>query len=945
MQNSKKQTLLLGLLLFAIAFTGFGQEDQNGSDSTGIFDRKEFLNKETISLYGKPISKRNSTYSTSEVYSEDLRSINTPSIGNPLPGKLAGLNVSQTGGTPGGSDFPSLQIRGIQTFLSGAAGITVLVDGFETDWNTLHPDEIESVHVLKDAAALALYGLSGANGILYIKTKTGQSRDYAKITFNSRLSVQQPTLLPEFLDYGNFAEMYNIAMVSDGKDISNGYFPTQEVVDYYKNGTYPYLYPNVNWYDQVLKPSTFTQDYSLSINGGEERASYNVMLGYQNTPGLYDGTDGKSNSNFVHNKYMSRINLDFEVTDWLRAAVKTRGTILSTRQPNVGEGVVWRSMGSFLPYEIKTPSGEWGGKEGYRANPVAQILQQGHRTENARTIDADVKVTADIKAIEGLSVFGQVVFSNYYFWNYNKTRGMSYQELFPRTDTLGLYTSVIKGDIDQNFSFSQASGSQLNRFNGLGGVEFNREIGPGVLYASAMYHRTLLRTEYASNNVPYAQINFMGRINYNLRNTYIAEFGYSYSGSDNYAPDNRFGFFPTISGAWVLSNEDFLAGNSAINFLKLRASYGMIGNNRIGNLERFPYFEYYGSPQGAHRIGNGLTTSSGTFERFAYPNFDATWEKAYKTNIGFDAQVFNHLSVSADYFMETREDIFVDPSNYLSVLIGSRYNYLNLGSAKSNGAELELMYHNKSGSLSYFALTRLSYVKTEIIDMKESPRAEDYLYRRGNPINQPFVLEAIGFFADQTDIDNSPFQTFGAVRPGDIKYKDQNDDGFIDGNDVIAVGNTGYPDLIYAFETGFSYRGFDFSVFLQGVTGRTISLLNANIAPLLNDVMPVQWVKDNYWTPERGNDALFPRLTTESNDNNYRASTLWQRDGSYLRVKNIELGYSISQLGKTSLRISLNAVNPFTFSKISEINVDPEINDMFSYPLMKSYNLGFSLVF
>jgi TonB-linked SusC/RagA family outer membrane protein len=946
MQNFKKQTLLIGLVLFAAIANSFGQLAQNGSDSAGIFDRKEFLDQESISLYGKPVSKKYSTTATSSVFTEDLRSINTPSLGNTLPGRLPGLMVSQTGGAPGNSDNPWLQIRGIQTFLDGAAGITVLVDGFETDWNTLHPDEIESITVLKDAAALALYGISGANGIVYIKTKTGQARDKARIIFNSRMSYQQPTVLPKFLNSGDFAEMYNIAMASDGKDIANGYFPLDTIVDFYKNGTYPYLYPDVNWYDQILKPGAFAQDYTIGINGGEERANYNVMLGYSNTPGLYDGTDGKNNSNWLYSKYMSRINLDFEINDWLRAAVKTRGSIISSKQPNTSESGTWRSIGSFLPYDVKTPTGNWGGKEGYRTNPVAQIIQQGFRIENARTIDADIKVTADIVAVKGLSAFGQVVFSNNYYWNYNKTRGLSYEELFPRVDTFGLYTSLIKGDIDQNFSYAQVSGTQWNRFNGLGGLEFTREIGNGVLYASAIYNRTLYRTEYASNNVPYAKINFMGRVNYNHQNKYIGEFGYSYSGSDNYAPGKRFGFFPSISGAWVLSNEDFMANASFINFLKIRASYGMLGNNRIGDLERFPYFEYYGSPQGSHRVGNLLSTSIGSFERSAYPNADATWEKAFKTNIGVETQLFNGLSLSADYFTETREDIFVDPSNYLSVLIGSRYNYLNLGSAKNHGAEVQLMYSKTSNKLSYYVSTSLSYVKTEIIDSKEPPRAEEYLYRRGNPINQPFVLEAIGFFEDDTDILNSPFQTFGAVQPGDIKYKDQNDDGFIDNNDVIPVGNPIYPSLMYAVDLGLSYGNFDFSVFLQGVGGRTISLLNGNqIVPFLNDAMPVQWVKDNYWTPERGNDAQFPRLTTESNDNNYRASTLWQRDGSYVRVKNIELGYTIPGKGITNFRIYLNAVNPLTFDKISEIEVDPEVNNMFTYPMMKSYNLGINLVF
>lgn len=943
MQNIKKQIFLIGLLLFSFIFKGTAQQSQNESDTSGFFDYKNFLNLDEISLYGKTKPKKLSTASISTVQSADFRSINSPMLASNLAGRLPGLMVSQGSGSPG-RNAPWLQIRGVQTFLDGAAGITVLVDGFETDYNTVHPDEIESISVLKDAASLSLYGVSGANGILYIKTRRGQSTT-PKVTFNSRVSFQQPTVMPEFLGNADFAELYNIAMVSDGKDIANGYFPTQTIVDNYKNGTFPILYPSVNWYDEILKPSAIAQDYTLSIRGGEDKTNYFVMLGYSNTPGLYSGTDGTNNSNWVNSRYMSRINLDFEITDWLRASLNTRGTMQDAKQPNADQNTLWRSMGSFMPFNVKTPSGNWGGTEGYRTNPVAQLIQQGYLIEKSRTIDADLKVVADIKGIKGLSIFGQVAFSNYYFWEYRKTRGMAYEELFP-IDALGNYTSTIKGNTNLNYSYAQTDGTQWNRYTWQTGAEFQRKIGEGTLYASAIYSQELYKTDYSGNNVPFAKVNMMGRVNYSYKDKYIAEFGYSYAGSDNYAPGKRKGFFPAISGAWILSNESFLSGSDMINFLKVRASYGLTGNNRIGSLDRFPFYEYYSSAMGSYRIGNTLGTAAGTFEKTSYPNKDATWEKAYKANFGVDATILKNLSISADYFFENREDILVDPSDNISFLIGSRYTYINEGSAKNNGAEVQLTYSKTGGELSYYASAGMSYVHTEIIDSKEPPRAEDYLYRKGHPIDQPFVLEAIGFFADQADIDASPFQTFGTVKPGDIKYKDQNNDGFIDNNDVKAFGNPSYPTTMYSFDAGLEYIGFDLSVFLQGVTGRTISLLSNNqVVPFLNDALPVQWVKDNYWTTERGDNAEFPRLTTESNDNNYRSSTLWQRDGSYFRIKNIELGYTFSGLQKIGLRVYCNAVNILTLDKIDEINIDPEINNMFAYPMMKSYNIGFKLVF
>lgn len=945
MQNFKKQTFFTGLLLFSILFTGRAQTDQIKSDSAGIDTKKSLLNQNVISLYGNTVNKRVSTTSVSVVQGSEIRSMNTPVLGNALAGKLTGLSVELGSGSPG-TETPSLQIRGLQTFLSQAGGIIVMVDGFETNWGSLHPDEIESIQVLKDAASLALYGNAGANGILYIKTKRGLNTEGTRITFNSRVSVQQPTMIPKFITNGDYAELYNVAIVSDGKSIADGRFPSQDIVDYYKNGTYPILYPEVDWYKEILKSSAIAQDYTLTLDGKTDNANYFIMLGYAGYPGLYANTDGDKNSNWNNNRYMTRINMDVKITNWLRASLNTRGTIINTRQPNVGEATIWRSMGSFLPFAVKSPSGLWGGSEGSLTNPVAQIQQQGYNIDFSRYLDTDLKMVADIPLVKGLSAFAHVSFSDYYYWDYIKTRGLSYQEIFPRTDTIGLYTTLIKGNTDRNFTYSQPSGTQWNRNNWITGLEFNRIFGKSVVHLSTMYSRSLLTTTFDASNVPYARINLMGRANYNYNGKYIGEFGYSYSGSDNYSPGKRFGFFPAISGAWVISKENFFPVTESVDFLKIRASYGMVGNNNIGSLERFPYFEYYTSPNGSYRTGNNLGTNQATFEIAAYPNENSTWEKAYKTNIGVDAQLFSKLSFSADYFSENREGILVNPSNFVSMAIGSRFDYLNMGVAKNHGFELEMTYSDRTSTMSYYITPRISFVKTEIVDAKEAPKEYEYLYQKGNPIYQPFVLEAIGFFSDQADIDASPFQTFGTVSAGDVKYKDQNGDDFIDNNDLVPVGDPIIPNLIYSFDMGINYKSFDLAVFVYGVSGRTISLLNSGgMEPFLIDVKPNPWIMDNYWTPERGDAAKYPRLTTESNDNNYRPSTLWQRDGSFLRIRNIELGYTVPMQKAVNLRIYLNGVNLFTFDKIEEVDVDPEVISVYQYPLMKSFNLGLKLEF
>lgn len=427
----------------------------------------------------------------------------------------------------------------------------------------------------------------------------------------------------------------------------------------------------------------------------------------------------------------------------------------------------------------------------------------------------------------------------------------------------------------------------------------------------------------------------------------------AYSGSENFMSGKRFGFFPAMSLGWIITNEDFFNKNDILQFLKLRASYGLIGNDRTGSTGRFIYEQTYVGG-GDYYFGENLSQKVGIYKEGNLANVNATWEKALKLDLGFDVQLFNRLSLAATYFHEKRNDIYVSPSSFIPSIIGANMYNINAGKVENQGFELEAFWSDKIGDFSYNIGGRFSYAKNKIIDMKEPVRPENeaYLYAQGRPINQPFVLEAIGYFKDENDIKNSPTQLFGEVKPGDVKYKDQNGDGFIDDNDRIPVGKPSYPDFYYGLDAGVGYKGIDLSLSLHGAGNRTVSLLdNNNVIPFLdNGRKPTPWVKENYWTPEKGDDALFPRLTTEQNNNNYRASTLWQRSGSYLRVDNIELGYTIpknvtKKVFIDNLRVFVNVVNPFTWDKLSEINVDPEVMNMFQYPVMKSYNLGLSVQF
>lgn len=954
MKNRYTSCLVILCLPLALFCQSMGGGD---TLNTGFLD-KNFLEHEVMEAYGNSVQRKNSTHSATSVRGDELKSVYAPNLGYALSGKLTGLHVVQKGGSPGNTDTPDLMIRGRQTFQDN--GILVLVDGLETKWSNLLVDEIESVTLLKDAASLALYGQRGANGVLLITTKRGIQNEKVKVSLSTRFGWQQAAVLPELLGNGDYAELYNEAMRSDGKDIANGYFKNQLIVDYFKNGTYPYLYPDVDWYGEVLKKTAFAHNYDLTFTGGNSFAKYYAALGFMDTQGLYGHTNGNTNSNYDLKRYNIRTNIDLQLTKWLKSEVKFRGVIEDKSFPNADENTIWKTMGLFLPYAVHTPSGAWGGVEKYAENPVAAIQQKGYKSINERTIDISVKMIADLQTLTpGLSIYGQISFSNNYYMNYNKVRGLAYEELVPRPDLIipgvtpenELPHEVIARGSEGSFSHSQNSGTQWNRTTIMAGANFNRLFGKHQLDAYAGYFQELYKA--AGNQAAFAKQNILGRVDYNYNSLYYIALAFSYSGSENFPTGHRFGLFPALSGGWIISKEKFMPQNTVLSFMKLKASFGLTGNDRTGSAGRFIYQQNYVGG-GNYLFGENFDQNPGLYKEGTLANPYATWEKALKLDVGLEMTLFNRLSLSAEYFIEDRKDIYVQPNNYISGLLGTAIHNMNEGKAQNQGVEIEVFWNDRFGDFSYYLGGRLSYARNKIIDIKENhrPANEEYLYAKGRPINQPYILEAIGFFKNQRDIDNSSRQMFGNVQPGDIKYKDQNNDGFIDDNDRIPMGHTSYPEFYYGFDAGAGYKGVDFSIAFQGAGNRSVSLLDNNsVVPFLNGgVKPTRWVKDNYWTPERGDAALFPRLTTEQNNNNYRASTLWQRSGSYVRLKNVELGYTLPvaitrKVRMEKVRVFVSAVNPFTWDQISELSVDPEIMDMFKYPVMKSYNMGLSIQF
>jgi TonB-linked SusC/RagA family outer membrane protein len=941
------------LLLNTVDAQSIAQVQNDTLIVNGNNSKNSFIDQTIQVPFANRVQRKYITSSVSSVNGETLKRINTPFLSNTLFGQLSGLYVQQSGGSPGNTDYPSLFVRGRQTFQDNS--VLVLVDGFESNWFTLLPEEIESVTVLKDAAALAQFGMDAANGAVVITTKRGAESKKTNINFSSRFGIHSARYLPEVVNNGDYAELFNVGIVNDGRSIRDGYFRNDSIVNFFKNQQFPYLYPDVNWYDQVVRPNALSQDYTLSFNGGKKDVKYFLAMGYADYKGLYAGTDNDrtSNSNYNLKRYNLRANFNVNITSFLSAQANLRATMMDKYFPNTPENTLWRSMTLFTPYAVKTENGKWGGAQGYADNPTASILQRGFQSINDRTIDANVKLIGNMDFItKGLKFFWQLNFSNFFFDTYNKTRPLYYDEVVPRLDlvtTPGIipYDIFTRGTVDNNFTITQGNGNQFNRTSLLGGAEYEKKIGKHSIYSSLTYFQEKYNGD--GSDMPYAKQRFMSRVGYNYNQRYFADLNVSYGGSENFPKGNRFGVFPALSAGWVMSNEKFMSNQHVINFLKLRASAGLLGNDNTGNAGRFIYNQYYNGT-GNYLIGNALGVNAPMFNQSALANPNVTWEKATRFNIGFEAVIFKSLSISADYFKENRSDIFLNPSSYTPSLMGASFNSVNKGKTKTTGAEIEVMYKEKFGAFNFYAGGNISFTKNQIVDIAEPTPSDPYLAAKGNPINQPFVLEFLGFFKDKADISASPTQLFGTVVPGDIKYKDQNGDGVIDNRDRKAFGYTALPQIFYGFNMGGDYKGFDFNVTVQGAAKRTVSLLDNNmIIPFLNGgVKPTPWVRDNYWTPARGDNAKFPRLTTIQNDNNYRASTLWQRNGSFVRIQNLEIGYTIpekitSKAGMNAVRLFFSGNNLFTIDDINEINVDPEIMNTFVHPPMKSFNFGFTL--
>ena len=950
------RVISITLIFLVIKVSAFAQNSTAEPDS---------LIQNKIDAFGiLPLEINTSTAAVSNVGSDKLYRTTSSNLTNTLPGLLSGMTLIQGTGEVGNNNAQWL-IRGIGSYgNNGFNAAKIFVDGFEVNSNYLaylSPVEIESFSILKDAATLTAFGERGANGIIWIETKRGKVGP-STVSAQMRFGSQSASSINKPLDSYGYASLYNQAISNDNGTWTPFY--SQNQLSDYMSGRGV----NVDWYDEVLRNSANYVDGDVTFNGGSSKARYNVTLGYVDHLVLLNFNNSDSTSNLRYTRYNLRANLDFSMLDIFEARVDLGGRIEQRKRPNIAVSdlmsVLSRYPSNIYNIYDDEAANHYSGTAIHPNNPVGSIKGLGWASNQSRILQGNFSLKEKLDFITpGLYLQEVFSFNAYTLSTYSKTK--NYARYFNGATTTTDETTSIRASGYGSAAMEDWKQGKLT-------AGYDRVFGKHAVSSSVNLNISAFSGDgYFSYKYNY--LNYNGNVNYNYDNRYIGQISFSYFGNDSYAPSNRWAFYPAVSGAWIVSNEDFMKDAESVDFMKVRASAGQSGfsdSNATGVLAsfnsngRFLFKEYFTSSY----VGSFYTgATSGTWQNTMVPMFisnpDAHAEKSTKYNLGFDLGLFDKLTLIGDVYLDKRTDILT-LDNSLMDYYGTNYYFSNIGKMTSKGFELTGMWQDKIGSFNYSLNGMLSYNTNNIDYMAEVATAYEYNAKTDRPFGTFLGLEADGFYdlsdfnSDGSLVDGLPLPAFGNVQPGDIKYVDLDNNGVIDQNDITKIGKSIYPEWTYGFGASAEFKGFDFNILFQGIAGASVNLLdNWNQTVAFVDNRTVYPLAENAWAyyPEQNIDtrsfAKYPRLTTQSNDNNYRSSSFWIKDRDFLKIRNIELGYdfgknsSLNMDNVEKLRIFVSVVNPFTWSSLlKDYNMDPE-SIYGGYPTVKSFNAGVSFTF
>ena len=949
------------------------------------------LEEAVVVAYGQQ-KKVTITGAVSAVSGEGLLKAPVANVANALQGNLPGVSAVQASGMPG-ADEPVIRIRGVGSLNS--AEPLVLVDGVERSFSQLDANEIESISVLKDASATAVFGVRGANGVILVTTKRGTTGK-ASVTATVNAAMQTISKFIDFTDSYTYGQMWNYTAITDALPMSQwpgtvniaDYTPyantgirfSQEVMEHFRTGDMPRTFPSMDWIDYIMNDSAWQEQANVNVNGGTERVRYFVSAGYLNQDSLFKTFSNNKHETFDYQRLNYRANLDIDVSKRSQLSLTLGGRMQDRNTMGGGEGFLFRYLQGATPYAGSgiDPAGRHIVSDEsivgpYDRDALSNYYNLGYVNESTNVLNFDIQYKLQLDFItEGLSFKTKASYNSEYTARKNRENGYGTGLTYVATIVNGEEV-LRKENITWPTPYNEAKWGSRNWYTEAS-FDYARKFGEHNIGALLLYNQS--KTYYPGDSsgniyqsIPRGYVGLVGRITYDYATKYLLDFNIGYNGSENFAPGKRYGIFPSVSVGWIPSQEKWWEPvKDVIGYLKLRGSWGLVGNDNT-NGARFLYlpgaWQFYSGSTTVNPQNRGANfgTSGGWLQavkELTSGNPNVTWETASKINLGVDAGFFrDRLHTYLDVFWEDRQDILVSNASTLPAVTSLPSSYVNEGRVKNHGYEITINWEDRIGDFRYSISPNFSFARNKVIEMLEVEPMYEYLKHTGLPVGQRFGYDLFEFYQPGTEERykaaygvNMPDQNL-ELRYGDAVYVDLNDDGIIDQNDQMPLGYTTNPEITYSLNTSFHWKGLDFSMLWTGAdhVSRSLNGYFRDQFGSTNTSALTQWVADNSWTEDNPN-ATLPRISFTNRVHNNRDSQAWVIDSKYLRLKNVEIGYTFNKPRKMPffnyIRFFLSGQNLLTFATFD--GNDPEapgsgLDFGVRYPMTRVYNMGVQLNF
>ena len=944
------------------------------------------IDESVVVAYGQQ-KKVTITGAVTAVGGETLMKSPVANVANALQGNLPGVSAVQPSGMPG-ADEPVIRIRGVGSLNS--AEPLVLVDGVERPFSQLDPNEIESISVLKDASATAVFGVRGANGVILVTTKRGEVGK-ASVTASASAAMQTIAKFIDFTDSYQYGQMWNYTAITDALPMSqwpgsvniadytpyadNGIRFSQEVMEHFRTGDMPQTFPSMDWIDYIMKDAAWQEQANVNVTGGTEKVRYFVSAGFLNQNSLFKTFSNNKNETFDYQRLNYRANLDIDVSKYSQLSITLGGRMQGRTTMGGGEGFLFRYLQGATPY-----AGAGIDEDGrhivsdpnivgpFDRSALSNYYNLGYVDESTNVLNFDLQYKLDLSFLtKGLDFKVKGSYNSEYTARKNRQNGYGTGVTYVAT-LVGGKEVLRKENVTWPIPYSEAKWGNRNWY-AEASLNYARRFGKHNVGGLLLYNQSKTYYPWDSDNslyqsIPKGYVGLVGRVTYDYDTKYLLDFNIGYNGSENFAPGHRYGLFPSVSLGWIPSQEKWWEPvKNTISYLKFRASYGLVGNDST-NGARFLYlpgaWQFY---QGSMTVnpqdrGTNFGTSGNWLQavkELTAGNPNVTWETATKINLGVDAGFFkDKLHAYVDVFWEDRKDILVSNASTLSAVTSLPSSYVNEGRVKNHGVEVTLNWEQKIGDFRYSISPNFAFARNKVIEMLEVKPMYDYLSRTGLPVGQRFGYDLFEFYQPGTE--ERYKEVYGTDMPdqnidlkyGDAVYVDLNGDGIVDQNDQKPLGYTDNPEITYSVNFNFQWKGLDFTMLWIGAdhVSRQLNGYFRDQFGSTNTSALTQWVADNSWT-EDNPDAILPRISFTNRVHNNRDSQAWVINSKYVRLKNVELGYTITPKKKDAffnyIRVYASGNNLLTFADFK--GNDPEapgsgLDYGVRYPMTRLFNIG-----